>query len=1057
MPISSTYIFLIFLLISSCYLGFYLEWEAIRSFQKVIDDLYTLTTVLWTIREDITDLSGILEVLISYYKLHWNTIVGSSILISVLILVDRIPSSWKQLTLGNRVVTSRYNNKMSLIFNETLAYLLSIPNLITLTIGILQASSTLELVKTEYPVYLNLLGLIVFATNSSRFSLNLKPVIVSTYFLLLLGLCLLGIILNILETPIYLIRGNFVNIGVSILCWLFAVYQELVVFSLSSKLDEIRNGTRIRVINSGVGVPLIYRRAEMLKLGDTIMLREGEITPAFIQVERLRYICDGVLDDYNIGTYYDKESTGEDVSRKFIKGDILPSGRRLTRPDIEITGVVTGYVKYDNDTSLVGSETVPHFLDRVRIIADLIGFLLLLIIATSISASALSRKDGILESINSGEIVAHILAATISANVLIPSMRMTLLYNVYNLVLSKLYGAIKINRYSGITKLDKIDRIIFDKTGTLTEECLEVGNCHLYPENKLEGLSEKTGWSNLELQFALAMANNESNINPKTNEVWGISPEECEILKYWISLDNDNDNDKDKDKDKDKEALINPLNDTGTLSFSLDGKQYRTIKIIKRYPYEFGKGKLAEIQLLINNDNNKSLTIYVRQDGTSHISSTLSDSVRKWCENCEKTDPRRSISIAYSLQDNQDNQANQANPDCEETSKSVTSLINLLEWDLLAIYSFSNPLRAGVSDLIRFVTTRSLIPYILTGDGSEAAEEVSRRAGFPPNIVRFESLLDSSSNLDLSSLKNQEISCNTTLMISGSQLEHWISTDSESAGIFLDKDRHHKVIYRASSQHKEIVAKLIDGGLYVGDAANDAAAIQHSSVGIALAHGADICRLKADLVLNSPSNLVDLLVENGYRDMLLAGGERLLEDVCWMGGLTAGCLVIGLHRHGFQFLANSPLYIETWKPLPMLVVSSFQYTISVLAYASADCESPSHCWRCLILASTRWHIFGLICGGLLAWSIKHLCPEANFSYLVLHALDITVLFKHSWHCWHQTRPRLARRRSGGLFGNQYFASKGLSQRIGFCLCILDSIPARCLLYGIFTLLGEGYF
>ena len=174
-----------------------------------------------------------------------------------------------------------------------------------------------------------------------------------------------------------------------------------------------------------------------------------------------------------------------------------------------------------------------------------------------------------------------------------------------------------------------------------------------------------------------------------------------------------------------------------------------------------------------------------------------------------------------------------------------------------------------------------------------------------------------------------------------------------------------------------------------------------------------------------------------------------------MGGLTAGCLVIGLHRHGFQFLQNSPLYLETWKPLPMLVVSSFQYTISALAYASADCEGASHCWRCLASSCARWHIVGLLFGMLLGWVIKNWVPSANYSYLVLHALDITVLTKHSWHCWYPKQPRLAKRRGGGLLGNQVFSDT--SERIGFILCILDSIPARCLLYGIFSLLGEGYF
>ena len=141
----------------------------------------------------------------------------------------------------------------------------------------------------------------------------------------------------------------------------------------------------------------------------------------------------------------------------------------------------------------------------------------------------------------------------------------------------------------------------------------------------------------------------------------------------------------------------------------------------------------------------------------------------------------------------------------------------------------------------------------------------------------------------------------------------------------------------------------------------------------------------------------------------------------------------------------------------MLFVSSLQYTISVLAYASADCENPSHCWRCLAFSSARWHIIGLLYGMLMAWSIKNWYPNGNWSYLVLHGLVISILIRHSWHCLFVTRPRLALRRSGGLFGNQHFASETVERQIGFGLSILDSVPARCLLYAVFNLLNEGYF
>ena len=1008
--------------------GVYVEGGVIYSLRAVIGELHNVTLF---ILNDVSINNVVLE-----YNLNWNYGITSCIFLSIFLLMDRIPSSWRQLTLMNRVTSSRYTNVSSLIFNETLAYLESVPNIVTLSIGLIQAYNTYEVVKLETSVYRNRYRLIWLIGLISIVSYRIPCILnrVSSVSPLICSIGFMAILIAIMITsaiPIYIIKGNFVNLGVSLICCLFAIYQELQQFNISSKMDEVRNGNMIRCIReSSMTNSVEIIRSETLGLGDTVLLREGEVTPSNIIVDNLRYICDDDTTDYEVGTYYDRESTGEDVSRKFIKGATILANRELTRPDLEIRGRVSQYAKLDIDIVAMGTDSVPHFLDKVRIVADIVGFFLLLLISLSISASAVTND--LSQAINLQYLVTHLIAAAISANVLIPSMRMTLLYNIFNLVLSQLYTTISIKNYSCIPKLANIDRIIFDKTGTLTEECLDVGNYNIYPDNQLDSLASICGWSIGELEFALLMANNESNINPKTDIVWGTSPEECEMVKFW----------------KNRETslkLVNPLKDEGTVTFSLDGITYRTVIIIKRHSYHFGIGKLASIQLTtptphtITTPPLQNITLFVRQDGTSHISSsTISSGASTWSVASEKSDPRRSMSIAYCIID--------------RTLSTDLDLLyvpdpNLLQWQLVGIYSFNNPLRRGISKLIEFVTNRGLTPYILTGDGCEAAEEVSRRAGFPPEIVHYRPDMY---------IASPSTSPSTSLIISGSDLIKWLEDDPIAVKTFLMTDRHPKIIYRASSKHKESVARQINNAIYVGDAANDAAAIQYSRVGISLSHGAETCRLKADIIITSPPDLVDLLSENGYRDMLLAGGERLLEDVCWMGGLTAGCLVIGLHRNGFQFIANSPLYLETWKPLPMLVVSSFQYTLSVLAYASADCESRNNCWRCF--ASTRWHLFGLICGGLIAWTINHWIPDGNFSYLVLHALDITILVKHSWHCWRRDHYRFTPRRSGGLFGNQYLGTNGDDLRIiGFCLCILDSIPARCILYGIFSLLGERFF
>ena len=118
---ASSWIFLLFL-ISSGYLLIYLECEVITSLNTVLNDLFQLTSFLWDIRAELTDITIISDNIISYYSLYWSTLISSIILISLLILLDRIPSSWKQLTLGNRITTSRYNNKLSLFYFDFLFF-----------------------------------------------------------------------------------------------------------------------------------------------------------------------------------------------------------------------------------------------------------------------------------------------------------------------------------------------------------------------------------------------------------------------------------------------------------------------------------------------------------------------------------------------------------------------------------------------------------------------------------------------------------------------------------------------------------------------------------------------------------------------------------------------------------------------------------------------------------------------------------------------------------------------------------------------------------------------
>jgi soluble P-type ATPase len=916
-------------------------------------------------------------------------------LLSILILLDRVPSSWYHMDCLNRINSRQYDNYISLIFNETLNYLTSIPNLITLSIGLIQAYST----TTIIPINLSYRLLIVSGLTGLTYLLYLFGFLTRLYKLILVGY-IVSVSLPRGGIILYMYKGNYINIGVSCICLLFSIWSHTSLYLSNSKLDESYNGN---IVSCRMGDKVVKKRSDSVLLGEKLIISTGEMTPATVMVDIIDILEIDIIDileidisDYEVGSYYDRESSGEDISRKFRKGDKIPPHRRLSRPNQQIQCHIVELVKSEDRLVRNSIDNIPHYLDNSRIICDFIGVCLILLIAVSISASAVAYHS--MDQPNMGFIFGHLLAAAISANVLIPSMRMTLLYNIYHLILTLIFNNITVNSYPVIPKLSGLKSVMFDKTGTITEEDLHVANCYLPTNNKLDNLLEKLGWNLDELRIALCLANNESNIDGN-GRVWGMSPEECEIVKYWGAT---------------LTTLINPLKNSGLLTFIVNDGVVRKVDILVRHPYCFGKGKLATIRLI----GDENITISVRQDGTSFMSDCLSDEEWIWTEQIERDDPRRSMSIAWNLEGASD-------------------------WNILSCYSFENPLRKGVPELMKQLRQWGLTVGILTGDGREAAEEVAKRAGFPmKNIFR---ILD---EMTISEMKRVNLKQYQTISIEGKTLEKWLETKVEYVRPFLNNRHYNLVICRASRELKSRISEIIERGCYIGDASNDALAIQQSEVGIALRHGAVICRMNADIIMDSPCDLISCLTANGYRDMLLSGGERLLQDVCWLGGLTAGCLVVGLHRNGFQFLSNSLLYRDAWRPLPMLVITSIQYTISVIAYASSDCDGIYTCSKCLVLNSTGWHILGLIVGMSVAWTVKNHFPNLEWSQIVLHLIDIIVLTKHSLHCL-MRRHRRSNRRGGGILGNQYIPR---NSKYGFILNILDSVPARIILYAVFTTL-----
>ena len=135
----------------------------------------------------------------------------------------------------------------------------------------------------------------------------------------------------------------------------------------------------------------------------------------------------------------------------------------------------------------------------------------------------------------------------------------------------------------------------------------------------------------------------------------------------------------------------------------------------------------------------------------------------------------------------------------------------------------------------------------------------------------------------------------------------------------------------------------------------------------------------------------------------------------------------------------------------MLVISSLQYTISVLGYTSADCGPRRLDETHLIMTSIMFMGLGLGMGICVSWAIRHYFAKTEFEYLLLHSIDLLLLTRHSQHCLKlsdsHNEQGLAPRRAYASLGNQHLSRQGGS--LGLVLSVIDSLPGRMLLYACF--------
>jgi Ca2+-transporting ATPase len=143
-------------------------------------------------------------------------------------------------------------------------------------------------------------------------------------------------------------------------------------------------------------------------------------------------------------------------------------------------------------------------------------------------------------------------------------------------------------------------------------------------------------------------------------------------------------------------------------------------------------------------------------------------------------------------------------------------------WTPIALLAFADPLRADVPDALRLATGAGIQVIVVTGDHPATARTIARAAGLDANHV-----------------------------IVGRELEGW---SEEELGAHLSTL---SVVARAVPEDK---LRLVDQArrshrtvAVTGDGVNDAPALQHGDVAVAMGSGTAVARDASDLVLGEES------------------------------------------------------------------------------------------------------------------------------------------------------------------------------------------------------------
>jgi Ca2+-transporting ATPase len=264
-------------------------------------------------------------------------------------------------------------------------------------------------------------------------------------------------------------------------------------------------------------------------------------------------------------------------------------------------------------------------------------------------------------------------------------------------------------------------------------------------------------------------------------------------------------------------------------------------------------------------------------------------------------------------------------------------------WLPLGVLAFADRIRPGIREAMDLAIAAGIQPMVVTGDHPTTAAAIAADAGLP----------------------NQHV-------VTGTELATW-----DDARLADELPRLHVVARAIPEQKLRIVDVARAAGRTVavtGDGVNDAPALHHADVAVAMGSGTAVAREASDLVLNDDS-FVTLM--HGLRE-----GRRLVANV--QKGLV---FLVSTHvaMLGFILIATVAGFGQPLLPIQILWLEVFIDMLTAVSF-EGEAEEPGAMQRPPRKRTKPlldWTILGRIClaGGFSAFAALYLIEQ--------HSLDFT--------------------------------------------------------------------